>query len=270
MGVWKKVLDYILEFWNDILVLFVQVCDHAQQDCQDWKRCDRNYEWTWSWNMMQHNRETSKKYLFLPFFQIFFHDARNTKKAVFAKQASKFFNRLRRQVLELWMQELFKRYPLLTPDAITADSMSPFFKIELSKEEIARYAEGSEDEHGRRYCLPANCYKQKDVQGNDVSLDKEHNAELWKFRNKFFPEDVNKQKEPDVSSLCLALFRLRKICAFIRKAHEYEVFDEEGKSSGNTAKIEELRASIMPDKPETAYVSVLAANMQRSVNEFIV
>ena len=72
-----------------------------------------------------------------------------------------------------------------------------------------------------------------------------------------------------MSKLCISLFRLRKICAFIRKANEYEL-DDEGKRSGNSEKIKELRESITEDDPDSAYVTVWAANMQHGVNEFVV
>ena len=147
---------------------------------------------------------------------------------------------------------------------------NPYFEIMLSKEEIAKYAEGSLDENNHRYCFPKNCYQQLDENNNDISLDKTVNPELWKFRDKFFSNDVNKDGTPVVSKLCVALFRLRKICAFIRKAHEYEIVDEEGKTSGNTAKIQELRESIIPSDDQSQFVLVQAADMQRSISEFVV
>jgi len=184
-------------------------------------------------------------------------------KAIFRNQSKRWFDRLRRQIIELWMQEIFKKFPI---EGITDAKKNPYFELKLSKQEIANFAAGIPDEHGHRYCLPANCYKQLDENNMDVSLNKTVNPELWKFREQFFSNDVNKDGTPVVSKLCVALFRLRKICAFIRKAHEYEIVDEEGKTSGNTAKIEELRESIN----ESPFVPVLAANMQRSINEFVV
>jgi hypothetical protein len=165
------------------------------------------------------------------------------------------------------MQQIFARFPI--EQINTGDATNnPYFEIMLSKEEIAKYAEGSLDENNHRYCFPKNCYQQLDENNNDISLDKTVNPELWKFRDKFFSTVVDKDGTPAVPKLCVTLFRLRKICAFIRKAHEYEIVDAEGKTSGNTAKIEELRASIKPG--DESFVTVQAANMQRSINEFVV
>jgi len=174
--------------------------------------------------------------------------------------------------MEEWMQKLFVRYPLEDRHNLVHN---PYFDIELSKEEIAKYAEGFRDpKTGFTYCLPKNCFKEDDANYNDWSWLKENNPELCRFSEQFFSECVKTDdygnKTPYVSKLCVALFRLRKICAFIREANKYQVKDSEGKTSGDTEKIKELRASIKENDPDSAVVLVQAASMQRSINEFFV
>jgi len=277
---WKDVLEQVSVEWQEIIKLFASVCDQAHYD---WPREQRNYDWTAAENLKEIkkiNEQNEDEYYYLPYFEIYFYDKTNNDKcinneksfishykAIFWNQSKRWFDRLRRQIMELWMQEIFKKFPI---EGITDAKKSPYFELKLSKQEIANFAEGLPDEHGHRYCLPANCYKQLDENNMDVSLDKAVNPELWKFRDKFFSNDVNKDGTPVVSKLCVALFRLRKICAFIRKAHEYEIVDEEGKTSGNTAKIQELRESIIQGDDQSKFVLVQAANMQRCISEFVV
>jgi hypothetical protein len=131
------------------------------------------------------------------------------------------------------------------------------------QEEIARYAEGSKNAlNGRRYCLPANCFAQY---ANDVDISDE-DPELRGFKERFFPQDEH------ISNLCKVIFRHRKICAFCRKAKEYELRDETGQviEGGDSAKIKELRDSILPDDKFSKYVLVPTANMQHSANELFV
>jgi len=276
---WMDLLDNVSEFWSDMIVLFCKVCDCAQETWSE----SKNYEWTWKKDMIV-TRE-HKSYHYLPNFKISFFEAENSKKSayqeaqgrkvmtsckyVFVHHSTRWFNKLRRQTTELWMQHIFTAYPIAEYNTGDATN-SPYFQFTFSKEEIARYAEGSVDENHHRYCFPKNCYKQ--LENNvDVSTDQTKNPELWRFRDKFFSNDKNKDGTPAVTHLCVALFRLRKICAFIREAKEYQEKDPQGNIIGQTEKIKkELRDTIKEDVPDSQFVKVLAANMQRSINEFLV
>jgi hypothetical protein len=232
---WKTIIELANDIWNQILRLFCDVCEKVRRD---WTG---NYKWTQENDMYKVNTKSIQDddrepegYLYLPYFQIIFESVDAKPKKLFIDCTTTWYNRLRKQTMECWMQELLQRNP-----QVHHEQYDPFFNVMLSKEEIARYAEGSQNaDTGRRYCLPANCFAQY---ANNVDISDE-DPELRGFKERFFSKDKH------ISNLCKVIFRLRKICAFCRKAKEYERHDENGQviQGGNTEKIQELRDSIRP------------------------
>jgi hypothetical protein len=255
---WKTIIELANDIWEKILSLFCAVCEKVQGE---WTG---KYTWTQEKDMYKVNEQSLKDadrepegYLYLPKFQIIFLEPIDAKpKNLFIHCTSTWYNRLRKQTMECWMQELLQKF-----SGAQDEKYDPFFRTLLSKEEIARYAEGSKNAQGRRYCLPANCFEQYDANGVDIS---DADNELRGFKESFFPKDK------DISNLCKVIFRLRKICAFCREAKKYELRDETGLviEGGNKEKIQELRDSIRPNDNFSQYVLVQAANMR--ANELFV
>jgi hypothetical protein len=252
---WKTIIELANNIWEKILRFFWAVCEKVRGE---WTG---KYTWTQEKDMYEVNEKSLQDdeqefYLYLPNFAIIFLEPKDAKpKQLFIHCTSTWYNRLRKQTMECWMQELLQKF-----SGAQDKQYDPFFKTMLSKEEIARFAEGSKNEQGRRYCLPANCFGQY-ANGVDIS---DADNELRGFKDRFFPKDES------ISKLCKVIFRLRKICAFCREAKKYELRDETGLviEGGNKEKIQELRDSIRPNDNFSKYVLVQAANMR--ANELFV
>jgi hypothetical protein len=289
---WKAVIELAMDVWTGILNAFCDVCDKVQrynEFSDDFKK-DNNgvrtrISWTKKEDMYQDNTTENKpRFLFLPLFELTFlttdsddsqkkfltndsDDSQNTfTKKIFEQTTSTWFERLKKQTMECWMQKLFYWFPQLEDKKYDC-----FFYTKLSKIDIINFVNGtliSTTQNGKtkqhKFCLPANCFQQKNANGQDIS---DQDEELQKFKQQFFPKDKT------ITKLCKAIFRLRKICAFCREAKHYETFDDGGKRiEYDEAMVQELQGSINDSIPDSTFIVVPAANItgNASLNDFFV
>jgi hypothetical protein len=271
---WKAVIELAMDVWTDILNAFCDVCDkvHSYNEFSDDFKNEHNgvrttISWTKKEDMYKDNTTENKPpFLFLPLFKLTFltKDSNDSQKpkAIFAQTTSTWFERLKKQTMECWMQKLFYWFPQLEDKKYDC-----FFYTKLRKIDIINFVKGEVKttiKNGKiethKFCLPENCFEQKNANGEDIS---DQDEELQKFKHQFFPKDKT------ITKLCKAIFRLRKICAFCREAKKYETFDDGGKRTGyNAGMVQQLQDSI----PDSQCIVVPAANItgNASLNDFFV
>jgi hypothetical protein len=267
---WKDVIDLAMEIWAEILNTFCDVCDKAQSNNEFTKDLDGKQTtifWTKKEDMYKVNTTENKPlFLFLPLFELTFSTNDSQKpfsKAIFEQTTSTWFERLKKQTMECWMQKLFEQYPIIADQKYDC-----FFYIKLKKIDIINFVKGelvSVTKNGQikqhKFCLPANCFEQKDENGDDVS---DQDKELQDFKHQFFSKDKT------ITRLCKAIFRLRKICAFCREAKKYEIFDDSTRE--RTGYDEERIKKLEDSRNESEFIEVTAANItgNTSWNDYFV
>jgi hypothetical protein len=121
------------DIWEQILRLFCDVCEQVR------KKWTGNYEWTQKEDMYEVNNRSEEdkereRYLYLPKFQIIFKSKdENGKEKQFVKKlfihyTATWYNRLRKQTMECWMQELLQKFP-----QVQHEQYNPFFNVMISR-----------------------------------------------------------------------------------------------------------------------------------------
>ena len=271
---WKAVIDLAMEIWAKILNTFCDVCDQAQGSTEYIKNLETEgrtsietkISWTKKEDMYKANPNANTTHLFLPLFKLTFSTNDSQKpfsNAIFEQTTSTWFERLKKQTMECWMQKLFEQYPIIDDKKYDC-----FFYIKLNKIDIINFVKGElvrVSKNGKikehKFCLPANCFEQKNENGVDVS---DQDEELQDFKRQFFPKDKT------ITRLCKAIFRLRKICAFCREAKKYEIFDDITRE--RTGYDKELIKNLEDSRNESEFIEVTAANItgNTSWNDFFV